>query len=169
MENQNLPSAVSTLTDAVEALHQACMEQNKSNFLQAALYHFHRLLNSEFVFTGQKNPDGSNSVETILVLHKGIIIPNFVYDLDNTPCEIILSRQTCVLHDNVMEEYQADEFFQEHKIRGYVGAPIINCYGRMNGVIVGLTRSAIPDPSTARTLSQLFSLAISHYFLSSKQ
>lgn len=152
------------LSDAIESLHQACMEQTEEGFLQSSMYHFHRLLRADYVIAGHYLHDESHRVQTDIILQRGIIIPNMVYDLKGTPCEIVENRHACSYPYNVADLFPHDRFLRDKAIEGYVGAPIVDCFGKLNGLVVALTQNPITDQQVALTLAKLFAVAVSPLF-----
>lgn len=149
------------LSDAIESLHQACMDESPEEFLFNSMRHFCRLLSAEYVIAGHRAPGALQAIQTDMVLHQGKIVPNFVYDVKGTPCEIVSDRLACVYPERVVELFPHDEFFKSHGIEGYVGVPIVDTKGNMLGLIVALTRKPVEDPQTAMTLAKLFAVVVS--------
>ena len=158
------PSDYQIVSDAIESLHHACMEQSENGFLRAAMYHFHRVLLADYVIAGHRANDGSPSIQTEIVLQRGIMIPNMVYELDGTPCEIVMSMQACVYQHHVADLFPGDRFFRDKAIEGYVGVPIVDSFGNLNGLVIALTQNPIPDSKIAMTLAKLFAVAVSPLF-----
>jgi hypothetical protein len=152
------------VSDAIESLHQACMEQSEGGFLRTAMYHFHRVMRADYVIAGHRAYNGSPNIQTEIVLQRGIVIPNMVYELNGTPCEIVMNMQACVYPHRVADLFPGDRFFREKAIEGYVGVPILDSFGNLNGVIIALTQNPVPNPKIAVTLAKLFAVAVSPLF-----
>ncbi len=148
------------LSEAIEVLHQSCMEQGEGDFLKSAMYHFHRLLNADYVIAGCPNEDGSNSIQTKIVLERGVLIPNMTYDLKGTPCAILMDRKPCVFPALVADLFPEDQFFKVKAIQSYVGAPLIDYRGNCDGIVLAVSHNKLKNPELALNLTKLFSLAI---------
>ena len=156
-------SHCTVLYDAIESLHQASMEQSKDDFLKTALYHFQRLLKADFVFAGHLHENGSQAIQTNLILHKGMVVPNMEYMLEGTPCENVVSRNACIYPSEITKQFPEDIFFQDNNIESYVGAPIIDQYYNMYGILVAMSVKPIIDSYLTLHLSKLFAMATSQF------
>lgn len=153
------------LSEAIEALHQASMEQGDGDFLKSATYHFHRLLNADYVMAGSPAEDNSNFIETKIVLERGVLISNMTYEIKGTPCEIVMNKKACVFPTLVAELFPEDPFFKVKAIQAYVGAPLIDYLGNCNGILVAVSHNEFKNPDLASKLTKLFSLAIAPLIL----
>jgi hypothetical protein len=155
-----LSSEYSQLADAIDALHQAVMEQPRDKFLQVAMYHLHRILNAEYIIAGIIPTDNPKKVKSAMVLHRGCIVPNIEYDLEGTPCEQVVTRNACCFPSNVAMQFPDDAFLLENGIQGYVGAPICGDDGKRHGLILALTRQPIENSAHLTILAELFAMTI---------
>ncbi len=149
------------IQDAIESLHEACVQQNDEDFLKSAMYHFHRILNADYVIAGMISEEDSSIIETAIVLQRGLVIPNMNYEVKGTPCEVVVNVGPCVYPSLVIDLFPEDRFFRDKSIQGYVGTPLFNESGNCKGVIVGLSQSIIENPDTVLLLAKLFAIAIS--------
>lgn len=153
-------SEYAQLADAIDALHQAIMEQPREKFLQIAMYHLHRILNAEYIIAGIIPSDNPHKVKSAMVLHRGCIVPNIEYDLEGTPCELVVTRNACCFPSNVALQFPDDAFLNKNGIQGYVGAPICGDDGKRHGLILALTRQPIENSAHLTILAELFAMTI---------
>lgn len=158
-----LPDSSAVLTDAIESLHQACMEKSQDEFLRSAMYHYHRLLQADFVLIGRKSAEKPDAILTDVILHRGVVIPNIMYELKHTPCENVVNRLVCIYPHRVAEIFPRDEFFQMHQISGYVGVPVVDAFGQVRGVLVAVKSTPFIDSALTLNLAKLFAVAVSPY------
>jgi len=79
----------------------------------------------KYVLIGHPTDGELTRVQTDVVWAGDGYIDNFIYDLKDTPCEIVLSGERVCIHDsNVCIDFPDDELLQEMNIEAYIGAPV---------------------------------------------
>ncbi len=64
-------------------------------------------------------------IQTDVVWAGDDYVDNFMYQLKDTPCELVLTGDRVCIHDNVLVDFPDDKLLQDMGIEAYVGAPVI--------------------------------------------
>jgi CheY-like chemotaxis protein len=72
-------------------------------------------------------------------------MPDFEYDLADTPCMDVLEGRACVFRRDVAKLFPSDALLRELGVEGYVGWPILEESGRPLGLLVGLSREPLDE------------------------
>ena len=83
-----------------------------------------------------------------------------VYDLKDTPCDIASAGRVCTHSPDVQEKFPKDELLVEMNINGYMGVPLFNLGGTIDGIIVGLNHHKNPYTDDDILLYQMVSQLI---------
>lgn len=123
-----------TLTDQ-EFFNNTCLELTQALELE---YFFIALLN----VTTQKST-------TLSYAHKGKLLDNYSYDLNNTPCKELLTQNSCLYARHVKDLFPENNFFNSNHIESYLGLPLSNTKGEVIGLMVGM--SSMPNEHLKET------------------
>ncbi|WP_200975152.1 PAS domain-containing protein [Echinicola sp. 20G] len=111
---------------------------NDMDFFYELVKLLSKKLNLKYCLIGEYIPNG-RSIQTTAIAKDGKIIPNFIYSLDNTPCETAISnyrREVVLISNGVAEQYPKDLFLQEENITSYCSTGINDKNGRKIGILV---------------------------------
>lgn len=82
-------------------------------------------LDVQYVLIGHPLNNELVSIQTDVIWAKDKYVDNFVYNLKDTPCEIVLSgERVCIHENNVCQDFPDDLLLQEMGIEAYIGAPV---------------------------------------------
>lgn len=83
-------------------------------------------LDLKYAFIGHPTSDELTAIQTDVVWANGDFQDNFIYNLENTPCSLVLSGDRVCIHDaHVCKDFPNDLLLQEMGVEAYVGAPVI--------------------------------------------
>lgn len=98
-----------------------------------------------------------NAVKTISLSHNGAILKNFTYNLENTPCENVINKETCFYPEKITEIFPKDQLLVDMGIEGYVGTPVFNHKKQCLGIIVSLYDKPLADSDFVKSMFEIFS------------
>jgi|GEM_PF-1475946 len=105
-------------------------------------------LDMEMCIIGEYLPD-EDAVETLSVAKKGLIMPNMIYALENTPCQkaIAEDQNGIVIHcDRVCEKFPKDEILKKMAIESYCSTGIKDKSGKKIGILLLMDSKPIRNP-----------------------
>ena len=84
-------------------------------------------LDVKYVLIGHPIDEQLSQIQTDVVWASGEYTENFMYQLKDTPCELVLTGERVCIHDmNVARDFPEDKLLQELGIESYVGAPVVS-------------------------------------------
>ena len=147
-KNQHLEKIFSRL-----AMQTASSEND--SFYEEMLITLYEETKCEWIFIGIFKSD-SNQVETKLALRNGSVIPNFIYDLEGSPCSLVQQDGFCEYHQDVANQFPKDEMLSHESIEYYLGMPLNQEDGSQLGLIVLLDTSRFEANETVLNLLNVF-------------
>jgi signal transduction histidine kinase len=126
-------------------------------YLREMVKRIAQTLGVAFVFVGRTSLSDTNKVDTLEMWANGDFVPNFTYDLDNTPCMSVLDgERVCIYADNVAEMFPLDLMLTEMGVRSYAGAPLIMPRGGLSGLLVALDTKPCLEPAIVQVVLDFF-------------
>lgn len=125
-------------TSAPEGFFNRFIARQQSEYLHL-LTLLNRALKADFLLLAQVNRQ-QKTAETLLVLHSGKVIDNFIYYLAGTPCENVHDDNACLIVDDVTIDFPHDQLLKDMGVVAYMGLPI-QCDGDSIGLIIALSQS----------------------------
>ena len=101
------------------------------------------------------------TAKTISMVVNGEIVDNFEYELNHTPCAVLIDDSVCIYPEKTCDLFPKDHMLVDMNIEGYLGVALIDSHQEIIGIIVALHKTKIEDPEFAITLFELFSGRIS--------
>ena len=110
-------------------------------------------LGAECVMIGKIQPDGQ-TVRVLSMLLDGKEVRDFTYSLKGTPCDNVAEKGFCLYPDNAISLFPESRDLVELNIRGYVGTPIRDSHGKVQGILCALFRHPVkPLPGMEEILN----------------
>ncbi|MBA2709564.1 MAG: EAL domain-containing protein [Tatlockia sp.] len=101
--------------------------------------------------------DNNDKVYTVSHIYKGKKQQKFVYDLANTPCEVVKNKKKiCQFNGNVPVKFPKSQFTLDWKIKSYLGGPLINSQKTVVGLLILMSEHNIEVNSLYKNLFRLF-------------
>ena len=94
---------------------------------------------------------------TIAYDNGGQLAENFQYHLDNTPCAKVACDTIGLYNGNVQEAYPDDQILVDMGVNSYVGTPLKDSQGKVQGLLIALYQDSIEDIHATESLFLLFS------------
>ncbi len=94
-----------------------------------------RALDTQFASIGLLDDETGEHIDTIAMWSSPELQENIRYELAGTPCENVMSQETCLYPDHVQEAFPRDDLLREMSIECYVGTPLFDGEGHALGVL----------------------------------
>ena len=122
----------------VEAILRSLAEGSSGlmfeSFMCEVLKRLTELYECEYAFIGRLN-EKDRTIETLAVRSRGELSENFIYKLEGTPCEDVLSKNNQIITEKVRELYPDDKILVEMEIESYFASPLISSDATTIGII----------------------------------
>ena len=149
MENQ----ALELIANQFSAISSVEFHENACRYLT-------KTLDVDIAFVGKLIND-NNTVEVISGVEQGKRIDSFQYELEDTPCKIVMEGDICFYPSNIQNLFPKDALLIEMGIESYVGIPIKNREGEVIGIALLLSRKPLKEKDRYTNLLNIFSSRIS--------
>jgi len=106
------------------------------DYLKQLLKNVAKSLNVKYAFIAH-SLGSLNKVQTDIVWAEDDFVDNFTYNLRDTPCEIVMSgKRVCIHSSDVSRLFPKDELLQKMGVESYVGAPVLDRFNNIIGLLV---------------------------------
>jgi PAS domain S-box-containing protein len=148
-DGRRLQAAVDKVAAAVSAVTGAeFFEQLARNMAEA--------LDAKGGFVTQLLRGEPLTARTIAAVVDGKVIENFTYVVKGTPCENLLTSDTCVIIKQVVEEFPDAPMLAAVGAQGYVGRRLDNSSGKALGHLFVLFREPLKEVGFVSSTLQIF-------------
>ncbi len=106
-------------------------------------------------FVGRYLP-GEHSIETLSLVIDGKLADPLVYDLDGTPCELVLNGDICLFERDIQNVFPRDTMLAELNLQAYAGIPLMRQDGAVAGLMVVLFSTPMKDSSLVSSTLKIF-------------
>ncbi len=131
------------------------------NYLDVIAKNLWDVFGFEYILISYAIRPENDSVQTVTALANGQLIPNFFYDLHDTPCENVFSgKRVCIHESDVASEFPKDHMLKEMGVESYIGAPTIK-NGELFGLVALLDSEPILDKLYYQSLVEFIASRIS--------
>lgn len=124
------------------------------SFFETLTLQLSRTLKSDFTFIASID---KNIAQTIVLAANNTIIANIQYELNDTPCQLVLENNTCIYPNNVDRLFPNDLLLKEMGIKGYVGVKLIGSNNNLVGIMVALYKKPMKDQQMAISVMEIMS------------
>jgi signal transduction histidine kinase len=148
------------LRDLVSILDQISeINDSPSKFLNTWANIVSMHFNLDYVLIGSLSSSGT-SVESIAFSYLGKEHGSFNYDLEFTPCDIVINKSSdvCCYIDDLEQKYPKDPYITKFNLNSYYGCPLYNYLGEPAGIIAFFNERE-GSLEEKETLKQFFKLS----------
>lgn len=117
-------------------------------------------INADLIFIAVRQGDVAT---TLISLDSTGEINNLTYELNGSPCEQILDKNSCCFPADVCKLFPNDKALQDMGIEGYIGSPIKNEDDENIGILVALYKLPHKNLKNNINLFELFATYLSTY------
>ncbi|MCK5311673.1 MAG: GAF domain-containing protein [Desulfobacteraceae bacterium] len=132
--------AFKTPQETVSTLHNIfAIEQSLTgiDYLESIAKNIAQSLEIKYVVIGHAVEPEKRSIQTDVVWAENDFVKNFIYSLDGTPCEKVLSGdRVCLYPEEVAIRFPKDFLLAEMGVESYIGAPVLNRDGDLTSLLV---------------------------------
>ncbi|MEE8106113.1 MAG: PAS domain S-box protein [Planctomycetota bacterium] len=124
-------------------------------FFHSIVAYLARSLDLDYAFVGEVTEDGQR-IRTIAGYVDGKFSDNIEYELAGSPCEQVVTGGACVHASGVQARFPKDELLTEIQAESYIASPLWDSEGKVIGLINGLGRRPLANPSLGKTVLEIF-------------
>ena len=141
---------------AVRAIAEGVSAAVGATFFRVLMRSLAQTLAADYAFVGAVGPEPDTLIRTVAAYGDGQMVPNFTYDLRDTPCERVTSGTLCVYPDRIQHQFPHDRLLAQMGIEGYVGMPLCDARERVIGLLVVLSRRPLAHPDLWAATLRIF-------------
>ncbi|WP_026375379.1 putative bifunctional diguanylate cyclase/phosphodiesterase [Aestuariibacter salexigens] len=150
------------MQDLFAALAKISVSGSRANFYVEAGRLLAKFSRADYVIIGFPKADDAMQIQTRAFIKHQSVKDNFSYHRRGTPCENVLSDDTCVYEDHVADLFPEDAMLADEGIEAYIGYPIVDATGQTIGLIALLFCHPIKkQQSTVQTALDVFASRLS--------
>lgn len=136
---QRMQTALVNVAAAVSATTgNQFFEQLTNNMAEA--------LGAQASFVAEFMPDEPLRARTVAAVVDGQITDNFDYVIEGTPCENLMTSETCIISEQVAQKFARSPCLAELRAQSYVGLRLDSSTGKFLGLLFVLFREPLQDP-----------------------
>lgn len=133
-----------------------------TDYLKIFLKNISEVLDIKYALIGHPVDKSCTQVQTDVIWGDGKFVDNFVYDLEDTPCQVVLMGERVCIHDcDVMKLFPDDQILQDLKIEGYIGAPVARSGDNISSILILLDTKPIKDKELIISITEFLALRAS--------
>jgi len=107
------------------------------DFLHTSLSLLKEVFQSKYAIVGRL-VEGALQIQTECVLSAGQILPNFIYNLEGTPCEEVFKSSKEFIYRDAYNLYSSDQLLVDMKAQTYFGVSLVDTAGNTLGILAVL-------------------------------
>jgi len=143
----------------INKIHEGIATKTGEKLLETIVIKLWETLKADSVFIGL--PIKNNTIiRTTILCIDGKITKNFEYNIENSPCQIVLNNFTLSYRSGVYNHYPDSQLLKTFSAEGYIGTPLHNSAGSCIGILVALYKKTIVELKQAEQLLDIFSSRI---------
>jgi signal transduction histidine kinase len=120
--------------------------------------HLYELFNSKSAYVGVLSSD-KNKIITKAIRIDGVLSDNFIYQLDEVPCQVVQQKDAMQHYEEVLSTFPQDPKLKRWDATSYVGVPISSpITGEMLGIMVIINDEEVVIDADAQYLLTILSL-----------
>ena len=130
-------------------------------FLNNLVQFLGNLIKTEYVIINIIEQDNLSIAKTLAIYSKGNTLPNFEYQLKNTPCENVIGKTLCTYNKNIQKLFPKDAFLAAKNINSYIGIPLWDSKGKAIGHIAIMDSKEMQEIETIELILQVVAIRVS--------
>ena len=142
-------------TLALEALNT---ERSGVAFLQVITQALTTLLEVDWAFVAELDRASGRRITARAFCERGQAGPESTFDLEGTPCDLVVAREMLVIAEGVQERYPRHEMLKALGAESYAALPLWSKGQIPLGTLVVLSARPLRDIDAVKTLLRLFAL-----------
>lgn len=142
--------------DAIRLIVTGVSAETGDAFFQQLVKSLSELFGTRYAFIGVLETPDATQVNTLAVYAQGKPAPNMTYDLQGTPCALVVGQHTCVFPQDVQRLFPQDHLLVQMQAEGYLGTPLFDPKGDPLGIIVLLDSQPLRDVEQMKAIMEIF-------------
>jgi diguanylate cyclase (GGDEF)-like protein/PAS domain S-box-containing protein len=151
-------SKLHLIEDGLRQLVEGVSEATGEQFFQFLVLHLAKALDADFAFIGEFVDPERTTLKTVAVCADGVMQPNFLFPIADTPCEKVLTNGLQIYQKGVMELFPLDHLALKMGVESYIGIPLISSRSTTLGPMVVFSRRPIRETHLAASMLQIFAV-----------
>ena len=149
------------LEEALRNIVVASGLKEKENIFSKLVINLSLAFNVKYALVGQIKENNDQKIETLAACKDGEIIENFEYNLSETPCAEVLSKDFSLFEGNVQQILSNDLLIKQMDVKSYMGMPLKNSNGNVMGIIIIMSDTNLIINNDAESILSLFAFRAS--------
>jgi len=135
---------------------------NGEDYLKVFVKNIAKILDMKYVLIAHPLDKSCEKVQTDVIWGGEGYIDNFIYDLKDTPCQIVLSGDRVCMHDcDVSILFPDDSILKDLKIEAYIGAPVARSDKDVSSILILMDIKPIDDKVFISSITEFLALRAS--------
>jgi PAS domain S-box-containing protein len=152
-DRKRLEEALSSAALAVSQSEGEALYRELSRYLAT-------ILDVDAVFIATRD-EAAPCLMNVRAFHlDGETIENFSYQLDGTPCQVVLERGFQHYPARLSDHFPRDAEFARLGFQGYAGYPLVDSRGRVQGLLAVVTRRSLGPPAFVESVLRIFAVRV---------
>lgn len=147
----------SSVLDKVRYISDRVRKTRGTELYQKMVVSIAEVIGCDFVFIASLDLQEQVS-QTLAVSDHGKLADNFSYPLKDTPCEDVSQDNVCVYKQAICQCYPNDQLLVDMGIEAYVGAPLFDSKGNVEGIFVALHSQPIENDNEILLIFEIASV-----------
>ncbi len=149
-------SAQKHIETAIRYIARGTSSDTGEAFYRQLVTHMARLFDADFAMLAVLDENDPETANTLALICKGELIDNISYTLPGTPCETIITSQTCSYTSNIQQHFPEDTLLIDMDIESYVGTSVTNTHGEPIGLIAIMHSKPLELSEQTSEILQIF-------------
>ena len=129
--------------------------QSGGNFFEMLVRNMSDAMGANGALVARVLPDDPLRGHSVAAVFNGQVVPQFDYEISQTPCRDLAHTSSLILPENVQILYPESSNLREFGAQGYAAHRLENSLGQMAGVLVVVFREPLKESQTALLHSTL--------------
>ncbi len=130
-------------------------------FFPALVYSLAETTNADYAFVAKFTDESQQRVKTVAVFSHGQLVENLEFDLEGTPCGVVVREGSGCYPDKIRKLFPLDPLTHRLEVDNYVGIALNDFSGRCHGVMAVAGKGALGNQRLAESLLELFAVRAS--------
>ncbi len=144
------------LKKSLNELSKGVLSSIGDAFFESLVKHLVLACSANHAFICEFTDETKSRVRTVAVCADGEIVPNFEFDLENTPCSLVIHSGIQQFESGIMEKFHLDHLAKELGVQSYFGIPLIDSKGNVLGPMAVMGRKPLDDSAMAVSMLKMF-------------
>ena len=149
--------ARSTL-ELIRMIMQSTSGKEGNTFLRSFVQHLALALKVPFAGLGITSKLDDKKVSTLAFWNQDHIGENFVYDLRDTPCQVVFKNNWCIFPKQVAQLFPKDQILVDMRVESYMGITLLDPSDRPIGILWVMDKEPFRDTRHMKEVMSIFAV-----------